>query len=114
MSDEYKEYILAGKWRCSHSPTGAHHWLEIATNTWQCKYCDDMKTPTHRSVSVWPAKSLPPIDLTAKPRRTKQRKARGVANQQVAESTMQRRPISRASMQRSLGGTRPTLSDMRD
>ena len=34
---DYAEYLKGNSWRCSKSPTGAHHW--IVGNQIVCKYC---------------------------------------------------------------------------
>jgi len=47
----YEQYLTSDVWRCSNSPTGAHHWVEIQhavgedfhTGLWYCKYCMDGK-----------------------------------------------------------------------
>ena len=33
-----KKYIESGVWKCSKSPTGAHHWVIIGRQA-KCKYC---------------------------------------------------------------------------
>ena len=34
------EYIRSGRWMCSESPTGAHHWVETSVSKlFDCKYC---------------------------------------------------------------------------
>lgn len=49
-----KEYIKSGVWKCSESPTGAHHWVELRvgrlanTGHFYCIYCYDVKKfPIH-------------------------------------------------------------------
>ena len=39
-----KDYNDSGRWKCSKSPTGAHHWIEAKVGeaepgTFVCKYC---------------------------------------------------------------------------
>ena len=34
---EYDDYLKGDSWKCSSSPTGAHHWI-IGKQT-VCKYC---------------------------------------------------------------------------
>ena len=36
--NRFSEYYKCGLWRCSASPTGAHHWL-IDGGRGQCMYC---------------------------------------------------------------------------
>lgn len=45
LDDE--EYYKSGRWKCSKSPTGAHHWVELTSSRkvsgmWHCKYCNDV------------------------------------------------------------------------
>jgi len=40
---DYAEYLEGNSWRCSKSPTGAHHW--IVGNQIVCKYCLMVKQP---------------------------------------------------------------------
>jgi len=43
----HDEYVAHGRWRCSASPTGAHHWIEIGhfhhTGSFYCKWCFDSR-----------------------------------------------------------------------
>lgn len=44
----YKDYIESGVWRCGKSPTGAHHWVEVAIGSktrglFICIWCEDTK-----------------------------------------------------------------------
>lgn len=39
----YAEYVSGGSWKCSSSPTGAHHW--IVGRTTVCKHCHLGKAP---------------------------------------------------------------------
>jgi len=46
-----KEYLKSGVWKCSSSPTGAHHWMQMTESErlrtrgyFRCKYCGDIKT----------------------------------------------------------------------
>lgn len=41
---EYEHYLKSDCWRCSESPTGAHHWIRIEydygyTAIFLCKWC---------------------------------------------------------------------------
>jgi hypothetical protein len=36
-----RHYYGAGRWRCSVSPSGAHHWLIDDSGWGQCKYCGE-------------------------------------------------------------------------
>lgn len=50
-----KEYIKSGVWKCNESPTGAHHWVELAKTQklasqgyFVCIHCNDVsKFPIH-------------------------------------------------------------------
>jgi len=35
----YQQYIESGCWKCTSSPTGAHHWIEQDSSHFACKYC---------------------------------------------------------------------------
>ena len=37
-----QKYIQSGYWKCTNSPTGAHHWKEYS-GLWVCKYCGDVR-----------------------------------------------------------------------
>lgn len=40
--EEYVAKYGRVDWRCSYSPTGAHHWVGEGTGKsmeWECKYC---------------------------------------------------------------------------
>lgn len=37
MDDKYKGYVVAGNWKCSNSPSGAHFW--DINEKMVCKYC---------------------------------------------------------------------------
>ena len=45
----YEKYIKSGKWKCSESPTGAHHWIELRIGKlankghFLCIYCHDVR-----------------------------------------------------------------------
>lgn len=40
--DARRESLGLPNWRCSHSPSGAHHWKHIfGTKWWVCLYCAD-------------------------------------------------------------------------
>jgi hypothetical protein len=39
---ENKEFIDSERWKCSKSPTGAHHWM-ICSDQMTCKYCNGSK-----------------------------------------------------------------------
>ena len=46
----YDEYVVSGIWRCSSSPTGAHHWVEMAeaqklkrAGVFRCVHCNDVR-----------------------------------------------------------------------
>ena len=38
----YDEYVELGTWKCSHSPSGAHHWI-IEGSTMKCKFCHSVR-----------------------------------------------------------------------
>lgn len=40
---DYAEYLKGDSWICSHSPTGAHHW--IVGHQIVCKHCLAVKPP---------------------------------------------------------------------
>jgi hypothetical protein len=45
---ENQEFMTSDRWKCSKSPSGAHHWI-IRTGQMTCKYCDYSKSvDTHR------------------------------------------------------------------
>lgn len=54
----YGEYLASDVWKCTDSPTGAHHWIEIQhengefhTGLWYCKWCEDIRSfPNHYDV----------------------------------------------------------------
>ncbi len=37
----FGHYREAGRWQCSLSPSGAHHWLIDDSGWGQCKYCGE-------------------------------------------------------------------------
>ena len=37
-----KKYVESGIWKCSDSPTGAHHWV-YTSDSWVCRYCKGVK-----------------------------------------------------------------------
>ena len=47
----HEEYLASDVWKCTDSPTGAHHWIEIQhtadgqfhTGLFYCKWCHDSK-----------------------------------------------------------------------
>jgi hypothetical protein len=39
----FSHYYQAGRWRCSLSPSGAHHWLIDGNGVGQCKYCGERR-----------------------------------------------------------------------
>jgi hypothetical protein len=39
---ENQEYFTSDRWKCSKSPSGAHHWI-IKSDQMTCKYCDFCK-----------------------------------------------------------------------
>lgn len=41
---DHAAYLKGDTWKCSHSPTGAHHWI-IGRQT-VCKYCLMVKAPS--------------------------------------------------------------------
>ena len=47
---DYAEYLKGNSWRCSSSPTGAHHW--IVGNQMVCKYCLMVKQLVKQSQTV--------------------------------------------------------------
>jgi hypothetical protein len=36
---ENQSYMASDRWKCSRSPSGAHHWI-IQSSQMTCKYCD--------------------------------------------------------------------------
>ena len=38
-----EEYLTAGKWKCSNSPTGAHYWIRGLDKIWRCKHCEEIQ-----------------------------------------------------------------------
>jgi len=41
-----KKYLESGSWKCSDSPTGAHHWIIKRIKTGKimiCKYCKNLQ-----------------------------------------------------------------------
>jgi hypothetical protein len=43
FGQERAEYIKSNDWKCSISPTGAHHW--IINRQTICKYCSKVEQP---------------------------------------------------------------------
>lgn len=51
----HEEYLTSDAWKCPDAPvnpniplqvennTGAHHWIEIKSGLWYCKYCHDAR-----------------------------------------------------------------------
>jgi len=45
----YKKYVKGNSWRCSKSPSGAHHWVGMPSldkggyGIYVCKYCDEAR-----------------------------------------------------------------------
>ena len=39
---ENQEFMASDRWKCSKSPSGAHHWI-IQRGQMTCKYCDYSK-----------------------------------------------------------------------
>jgi len=40
----YNDYLRSDRWKCSESPTGAHHWVEHHSDgIFICKWCFDVK-----------------------------------------------------------------------
>lgn len=39
----YNEYVQSGCWKCSQSPTHAHHWIGDNDNVFTCRYCGEVK-----------------------------------------------------------------------
>ena len=46
----WEEYSASDVWKCSPSPTGAHHWVQIQESEelrkggyFQCKWCGDVR-----------------------------------------------------------------------
>ena len=42
VKQEDEIYVKSGKWKCSNSPTGAHHWL-IKGREMSCGYCNKVR-----------------------------------------------------------------------
>ena len=40
---EDQEFMASDRWKCSKSPSGAHHWI-IQIGQMTCKYCNSSKT----------------------------------------------------------------------
>jgi len=38
----YQNYVAGDSWKCSKSPTGAHHW-NIVGNHMKCKHCNEIR-----------------------------------------------------------------------
>jgi len=36
-------YIESGRWKCEDSPTGAHHWVQLAGDVFKCKHCKNYR-----------------------------------------------------------------------
>jgi hypothetical protein len=49
---ENQEFLSSERWKCSQSPSGAHHWI-IHSIEMTCKYCKASKPVSPRSVG-WP------------------------------------------------------------
>jgi hypothetical protein len=54
QSQQDKEYIASGRWKCSKSPTGAHWWIEDTSDhgEFECRFC-------HRRRKFGPLHSIP-------------------------------------------------------
>jgi hypothetical protein len=41
----YAQYKLSDVWKCKHSPTSAHHWVEtdVQRGLFRCKYCSSLR-----------------------------------------------------------------------
>jgi len=46
---DHAEYLKGDSWKCSSSPSGAHHWI-IASKT-ICKYCFTVDKPQANQLS---------------------------------------------------------------
>jgi len=38
-----KDYLVSDKWKCEHSPSGAHYWL-VDGFIMTCKFCNDTRS----------------------------------------------------------------------
>jgi hypothetical protein len=52
-ADYRAEYLAEEQWRCSKSPTEAHHWVVVRQNM-TCKYCSESRDLSLKTV-------IPPI-----------------------------------------------------
>jgi len=41
-----RKYVESGRWKCKESPTGAHHWVELESGKFTCKYCLESRVIT--------------------------------------------------------------------
>ena len=40
----HQDYVRSGRWKCTDSPTGAHHWIERGgEGIFICKWCFDVR-----------------------------------------------------------------------
>jgi len=54
-ADYRAEYLDEGQWRCSKSPTEAHHWV-VVRQIITCKYCSERRDLSLKTV-------IPPIEI---------------------------------------------------
>ena len=45
----YEQYIKNENWKCSKSPTSAHHWI-VSGGYSECKYCHKIEKVEYRSI----------------------------------------------------------------
>ena len=44
LDRQHKRYIESGRWKCSSSPTNAHHWIDHHSDgIFICKWCFDVR-----------------------------------------------------------------------
>ena len=61
LTDKERDYLLAGLWKCSISPTGAHHWMHQMGELWKCKHCESYRAyPARYSESFIQATKVKP------------------------------------------------------
>ena len=50
--EKYQEYLIEDRWKCSHSPTGAHHW-KIDNDKMKCAWCHKSKKVSTKYLPVY-------------------------------------------------------------
>ncbi len=60
-------YLAEGQWKCSKSPTGAHHWV-VVSRSMTCKHCAQIRENGTLKVgaaatSTIPKTAVPGLDL---------------------------------------------------